>query len=324
MMRIRVLLISISCVIAFSGSTGPISAEISNRIVAFVNNDIITVYELEKRIEEITGQSPDHIRAQNEQQYLGIRREILEQMVNEKIAQDKILDMELQVTEAEIDSTVESIKQSSQLTQEDLISQLKIEGLTYERFRKELKEDLQRRRLVNYEVNSKTIVTEKQITEYYNEHIDDYKTDGRVHIAGIFLMQNNPEDKEELAELTGKANSILARIRNGEDFGTLAREFSRGPGAEDGGNLGALQISQIDPDVWKIVKELPEGGVTGPILRESSIQIIKLIKREDALVKPLEEVRDSIYEGLYAEEIEKRYASWIKDLREDSYIKIVF
>jgi peptidyl-prolyl cis-trans isomerase SurA len=324
MMRIRVLLISIPCVIAFFGSTGPISAEISNRIVAFVNNDVITLYELEKRIEEITGQISDQLKAQDEQQYLGIRREILEQMINEKIAQEKILDLEMQVTEAEIDSTVESIKQSNQLTQEDLINQLKAEGLTYERFREEIKEDLERRRLIDYEVNSKTIVTEKQITEYYNEHIDDYRTDGRVHIASIFLMQNNPEDKEELTELTVKAKSILAKIREGEDFGTLARKFSQGPGAEDGGNLGALQISQIDPDLWKILKKLPEGGVTEPIIRENSIQIIKLINREDAVVRPLEEVRDSIYERLYLEEIEKRYVSWIKDLRDDSYIKIIF
>jgi peptidyl-prolyl cis-trans isomerase SurA len=324
MMRIRILLVSISCVIAFSGSTGPISAEISNRIVAFVNNDIITVYELEKRIEEITGQRSDHLKTQDELQYLGIRREILEQMVNEKIAQEKILDLEMQVTEAEIDSAVESIKQSNQFTQEDLINQLTAEGLTYEKFRKEIKEDLERGRLLNYEVNSKTIVTEKQITEYYNEHIDDYKTDSQVHIAGIFLMQNNPEDKEELTELTLKAKSILARIREGEDFGTLAREFSQGPGAEDGGNLGALQVSEIDPDLSKILKNLPEGEVTEPIIRENSIHIIKLIRREDAVVTPLEEVRESIYERLYSEEIEKRYASWIKDLREDSYIKIIF
>jgi peptidyl-prolyl cis-trans isomerase SurA len=324
MMRTKVLLIWISCVIAFFVSTGPISAKISNRIVAFVNDDVITIYELEKRIEETTGQSPDELKVQHEQQYLEIRREILEQMINEKIAQDKILDLELKVTEAEIDSTVESIKQSNQLTQEDLMDQLEAEGLTYEKFRQELKEGLERRRLVDYEVNSKTVVTEKQITDYYNDHIDDYKADGRVHIAGIFLMQNNPEEKEELVELTGKADSISARIRKGEDFGTLAREFSQGPGAEDGGNLGVLQISQIDPDVWKILTKLPEGGVTEPILRENSIQIIKLIKREDAVVKPLEEVRDSIYERLYAEEIEKRYVSWIKDLREHSYINIIF
>ncbi len=323
-MRIKGLLILISCVIVFFDSTVPVSAETCNRIVAFVNNDVITLHELEKSIEELTGQSSDYLKAQDEQQFLVIRREILEQMINEKIAQEKILDLGIQMTEAEIDSTVENIKQANQLTQEDLINYLKAEGLSYERFRKKIKEDLERGRLVDYEVNSKTIVREDQITDYYNSHIDDYKTDAQVHIAGISLIQNNPEDAEELNELTRKAESILARIREGEDFDTLAEEFSQGPGAEDGGNLGVLKVSEIDPALWKILKKLPQGGVSEPIIRGNSIHIVKLIKKDDAGARPLEEVRDSIYEKLYSEEIEKRYASWIKDLRENSYIKIIF
>jgi peptidyl-prolyl cis-trans isomerase SurA len=320
----RTLLISFCCVIVLFGSTCNVSAEITNRLVAFINNDVITLYELEKKIGEMTGKTSDDIKAQDEQQYIEIRREILEELINEKIAQAKIQELGLKITEGEIDSYIENIKTANQFTQEEFMDQLKTQGLTYERFREKVKEDLERSQLIDYEVKSKTIVREEQIIKYYQEHMEDYKTEGQVYLAGIFLMQNATDNEEKSTELTKKVELILSRLKKGEDFGILAREFSQGPGAEEGGDLGAFKTSQIDKDLADIVEKLPEGGISDPIKRESNIQIIKLIKRDEGQIQPFEEVRDKIYEKLYSEEINTRYTSWLKELRENSFTKIVF
>ena len=320
----RTLLISFCCVIVLFGSTCNVSAEITNRLVAFINNDVITLYELEKKIGEMTGKTSDDIKAQDEQQYIEIRREILEELINEKIAQAKIQELGLKITEGEIDSYIENIKTANQFTQEEFMDQLKTQGLTYERFREKVKEDLERSQLIDYEVKSKTIVREEQIIKYYQEHMEDYKTEGQVYLAGIFLMQNATDNEEKSSELTKKVELILSRLKKGEDFGILAREFSQGPGAEEGGDLGAFKTSQIDKDLADIVEKLPEGGISDPIKRESNIQIIKLIKRDEGQIQPFEEVRDKIYEKLYSEEINTRYTSWLKELRENSFTKIVF
>ena len=320
----RTLLISFFCVIALFGSTCNVSAEITNRLVAFINNDVITLYELEKKIGEMTGKTSDDIKAQDEQQYIEIRREILEELINEKVAQTKIQELGIKITEGEIDSYIEDIKTANQFTQEELIDQLKTQGLTYERFREKVKEDQERDQLINYEVKSKTIVMEDQVIKYYQEHMEDYKTEGEVYLAGIFLMQNDPDNDEESAELIKKAELILSRLKKGEDFSILAKEFSQGPGAEEGGDLGAFKISQIDKDRLDILDKLPEGGVSDLIKKEDNIQIIKLIKRAGGEIRPIEEVRDEIYEKLYSEEINSRYTSWLKELRENSFTKIVF
>jgi len=320
----RTLLISFFCVIALFGSTCNVSAEITNRLVAFINNDVITLYELEKKIGEMTGKTSDDIKAQDEQQYIEIRREILEELINEKVAQTKIQELGIKITEGEIDSYIEDIKTANQFTQEELIDQLKTQGLTYERFREKVKEDQERDQLINYEVKSKTIVMEDQVIKYYQEHMEDYKTEGEVYLAGIFLMQNDPDNDEESAELIKKAELILSRLKKGEDFSILAKEFSQGPGAEEGGDLGAFKISQIDKDRLDILDKLPEGGVSDLIKKEDNIQIIKLIKRDGGEIRPIEEVRDEIYEKLYSEEINSRYTSWLKELRENSFTKIVF
>ena len=173
--------------------TGTGYSEVSNRVEAVVNDELITLYELNKRIEELTGQRPDDIRALNEEQFIETRRSILESMINEKIALEKARELGLEATESEIDSYIENIKTANQWTQEDLVSQLKGEGLAYEVFRKRIKEDMVRNSLMNYEVQGKTIVREDQIIEYYQEHKDDFKIEGQVDIASIFLMKSGTD-----------------------------------------------------------------------------------------------------------------------------------
>jgi peptidyl-prolyl cis-trans isomerase SurA len=324
MKGMRNFLISILCIITLLGSTSHVSAEITNRLVAFVNDDVITLYELEKKIGEMTGRTPKDIRAEDEQQYIEIRQAILEELINQKVAQVKIEELGIEISEREIDSYIENIKTENHFTQEELIEQLKAQGLTYEKFRTMIKDDLEQNELINYEVKSKAIVREEQIIKYYQDNIEDFKIEGQVYLASIFLMRNNPNNEEELAELTKKGEMILSRLKNGEDFSVLAKEFSQGPGADEGGDLGAFKTSQIDQDLLYILEDLPEGGISGLIKREDSIQIIKLIKSVEEKARPLEEVRDSIYEELYSEEINKRYTSWLKELRESCFTKIVF
>ena len=320
----RNFFISTFCAVILLGSTSRVSAEITNRLVAFVNDEVITLYELEKKMGEMTGKKPKDIRGQDEQQYSEIRHEILEELINEKITQAKIAELGIKVSESEIDSYIEDVKTGNQFTQEKLIEELKAQGLTYEKFRESIRKDMERDQLIDYEVKSKAIVREEQITKYYQDHIKEFKTEEKVYLAGIFLMKNNTDNEEESAALTKKAEWILSRLKNGEDFGVLAKEFSQGPGADEGGELGAINTSQINQDLLDIIEKLPEGGISDLINKDDSIQIIKLIKREGGKTTPLEEVKDKIYEKLYSQEINNRFSSWLKELRESSFTKVVF
>lgn len=299
-------------------------AEISNRIVAFVNDDVITLYELNNRIEELTGQTSDTIRAQDEEAFIETRRQILESMINEKIAQEQVEKLELQVSEAEIDSYIENIKESNNWTQEDLIAELRDQGMTLEALRKQIREEQEQRSLIDYEVTSKAIILEGELLTYYEEHIDEYKEDEIVQIANIFLMAKDQGNKDELNELTKKGEAILAKLKDGESFEDLALEFSDGPGADEGGELGEFVTSQLDPELKNVIDGLKDDDISGLITRETGIQIIKLIKRTGGEIKPFEEVRSKIYESIYNEELNKRYTAWLKDLRESSFTKIIF
>jgi peptidyl-prolyl cis-trans isomerase SurA len=268
--------------------------------------------------------APAQIRLQDESRYLYTRRRILELMIDEKYAEEKIRELEINVTTRQVDSAIEEIKQDNGWTHEDLLAGLKRKGITYEEYRGNIKRDMERYRLINSQVKSKILIREEQIAEYYEKHKADYSTDETVHLAHIFLIRKNPKDENEKRVLSLKGESILERLRNGEDFGDLAGEFSQGPGAKEGGDLGVFKTAQLDPVLRSVLEDMPDGGFSALIVRPNGIQVIKLIERRKGKVKPLEEVRAAIYAILYQEEVNRRYLSWMGELRKEAYTKIIF
>ena len=322
--RIKTILVFIVSAVVLVSYSHRAFAEIYNRVVAVVNDEVITLYELNKRIEEITGFTAENMRAEDEKGFLETRRRILELLIDERIAREKIHELGIQITPSQVDAAIENIKKNSRLTHEDLINGLKKEGITFEKYRETIKKDLERIRLINYEVKSKIIIREEQIRKYYQQHKEMFHVEEQVHLAGIFLRRKNPNEKDEIRELSRRGEEILARLRTGENFGKLAGEYSEGPGADEGGDLGQYKSAQLDPELRKIVEIMSEGEVSDLIIRENGIHIIKLIEKNEAKVKSFEEVRDSLYEILYKEEVNRRYMSWIKGLRKNSYTKIIF
>jgi peptidyl-prolyl cis-trans isomerase SurA len=298
--------------------------EIANRVVALVNSELITLYELNKRIRVVTGLDPIDLKRKDEKAYLQTRRQVLDALVNEKIALEKVRELGIEVTPKEVDAAIERLKQTNHLTHEDLIDNLKRNGMTYEAYRGKIKSDLERAQLINFEVKSKIIIREEKIKAYYNAHIDEFSSAEKVHLAAIFLKQKDPSAQDEALTLYRKGERLVSRIKSGEDFAEIARENSQGPGAEGGGDLGLFRTSNLDPELAKIVQDMSPEDVSEPIIRPSGIQIIKLVERERGSVRPLEKVKDAIYGILYREEINRRYTSWINELREQAYLKIIF
>ena len=97
-----------------------------------------------------------------------------------------------------------------------------------------------------------------------------------MHLATIFLKQEDPSNQEETVALLRKAEEIVLRLKKGEDFGKMAREFSQGPGAEEGGDLGFFKTAQLDPDLLEVLKGMSTGDVTRPVITSYSIHYTKL------------------------------------------------
>jgi peptidyl-prolyl cis-trans isomerase SurA len=300
-----------------------LQAETCNRVVAIVNNEVITQYELEKRIREVTGFSPDALRAKEPQRFDETRRKVLDLMIDEKIAEEKVKELNIKITQRQVEATIQRIQENQRMSHEEFLAQLEKEGLAYEKFQEKVRKDLERVQLVEFEVRSKIIIRDEAIKEYYEQNKKDFGSAEKVRISGIFLSRKHPDDSAEMVEIQRKGEEILSRIRAGEDFDELAKKFSDGPAAATGGDLGVFYLNQLEPQLAKMIEMLKEGSVSGLIPRQNGIQILKLVEKQEGKIKSLDEVRETIYSTLYREEVESRYRTWIQGLRESSYTRIL-
>jgi len=299
------------------------AAEVCNRVVAVVNNDVITLYELNNRIKEMTGSAPEELMQKNETMFRDAQRKILELLIDEKIAQAKIKELGIKVADRQVDNFLEKMKRDNQWTQEDLVAGLEKEGLSYEKYRERVRRDIERAQLIEYEVRSKIIIRDEVIQKYYEDHRGTFGIAEKVQLAGIFLMRKNMKSEEEMRELYKKAQDISAKLKAGADFSQMAANFSEGPGANQGGDLGQFTVDHLEAGLKSVVEALPEGGISDPLVRPNGIQIIKVVKKQTGKIRSLEEMREAIYGILYQEEVNRRYQAWIKELRDSAYTRVM-
>lgn len=302
----------------------PATAEIRNRVVAIVNDQLVTLYELNSKIKELTGIEPDQIKTKSEKEFLQARRDVLDLLINEKIAQGKIKELEISVSQEDVDKALEKVKQDNQLTQEDLLAGLKKRGLSLEAYRESIKNELERMQLINYEVKSKIILREEQVRKYYDEHKDEFTSQGKVRLSIIFLKQEDPASRSEADAIKEKGELILQKLRNGEDFAQLAKIYSQAPGAGEGGDLGLFKESDLNEEMAEIVKNLPAGGVSPLIIAPNGIRIMKVTEKDSGGTKSFEQAQDAIRSILYKKELDVKYTTWVNELRKKAYTKIIF
>ena len=213
-------------------------AELCNKIVAIVNNDIITLYELNKRIKEMTGKNPLLLKKYDKDSYKRICHRVLNILIDNKIAEKKAKELGIKVKDSDIDEEIKRLEEAQGVSHGEFLEMIKKNGMTYKEYREQIKKSIERMQLVEFEVKSRIIINDKKIKEYYEAHKDEFKTGEKIRLGSIFLKLDNPNNSYEMQSLIRRGQVIISRLKAGQDFAELAAQFSEGPGADNGGDLG--------------------------------------------------------------------------------------
>ena len=317
-------------VLAFSVAVFSINAQaekpvIIDRIVAVVNDEIITLYDLNETLKpyeeniQALGYSPEKAR----ETLFKLRADLLNKLIDEKLTDQQIKKHNLTISTREIDMTIERIKESRSYTDEDLRAGLAEQGLTIEEYRENLKKQLLRGKLVNLEVKSKIVITSAEIEKYYNEHLEKYAGETKYHLWNIFI-RFSPMTDESLKQIAfGKMETVLSQLKQGQSFESLAAQAPDSPQSPQGTDLGLYRLDELSPQLRNVVKDMKAGGYSSIIETDSGYQIIYVQKVLVTAPKTLSEVESEIESVLYNEAIDNRYNTWLSSLRERSHIKII-
>jgi len=298
--------------------SGLVHAQEANRIVAIVNNEIITFHELEKALKNYR---PSGMEKGEQEEF---QKQVLFQLIDQKLVDIQIKRLGIQISSDEVDKAVNRIKQDQGVnSSEDFSMALLKEGLSEAEFRNKIKEQILRFRLISREIGSKIIILEDRIQEYYQKNKHKFQKTEGVHLAHILLAVSEKTSPEEIARQKKKAEELLGRLKKGEDFAELARKFSQDPSATQGGDLGMFVSEEIEPALQKVISVLKPGEFSSVIQSPNGWQIVKLIDIKGAKEDSFDEVKRRIQEQLFQEEVDQRFAEWLQKLKDRSYIKVL-
>ena len=325
----KILIIIIYTVLIFtSGLTGidrPGNAKVVDRIVAVVNEDIITLFELNQRLKpykkKLSGFESDPVK--NSEMLFKIREDLLNQMVDEKLSAQETKQYNITVSEKEIDDAIERIKESNMVTEEELSKALQSEGITMAEYREDTRKQILRSRLLNRQVKYNVIITKEDIKAYYDSNPDKYQGKEKYHLRNIIMKPRFLADEDEKRIILKKMGAVLTKLHDGEPFEDMARIYSESTFAADGGNLGTFTLDELVPQLQEALKGLEAKEFTPVLDTDQGYQILFVDEILTAPGKSFEEASPEIEEKLYNEMIDEKFMSWTDELRNKSLIKII-
>lgn len=301
------------------------AAEIVDRIVAVVNNDIITQMELEREMQPYTeriaqmGYSPADERRMREK----VRTDMLDQLIDKKLTDQEIARQKISIADSEVDEAIERVKRMNLYTDEELRAAIAREGGNLEDYRQKLKEQLLRTKLVNYAVKSKIIITRQDVQAYYDSHLEAYAGQSKYHLRNIVVRVPPPGDAAAQKAAWERMQEVLRGLESGRSFAALAAEYSDSSLAEKGGDLGRFALSDMAEQIRTALEGLKPGEVTPILETDQGLQLFFVEDFIPARTKPLDEVAAEIESKLYNEIVDRKFVSWLQELRNGSHIEII-
>lgn len=300
-------------------TTGFAHAKQISGIVAIVNDEVITATDLEREYAQIQKEAEKLPAAEK----VGLKSAALNRLVDKKLVEQKIRELDIKVGDEEVRLAIEDVKKQNNLTQAALEQALATQGLSFAQYQVQLKEQLERMRLMSQEVRSKIQVGEREMRDYYESHRAEFGGSETFHARHIFFKVPPKASAEEAAKAEKLATEVLAKARAGEDFAELAKKYSQDPGAaKDGGDLGSFKRSDMLPEIGDTVAAMKPGEISSLVSSPAGLHIIKLEQKNQEKGRSFEEVKDSIEEQLFKKKSDERFNQWVKDLRAAATIDI--
>ena len=297
--------------------------EVVDRIVALVNGEIITLSELEQMGKPYYDQvSQTSTAGEREEKMKKARMEVLGRLIENRLLEEEMKKRKIEVPERDVDATIQDVLKSSKLTENDMKKALAREGMTYSTYRQRVRDELGKMRLVSREIKSKIVIEDVVLRDYYQKNLEKFTDPLEVKIQQIFFPVPERASQEETAAVEREARPILERARRGEDFAELARKFSKGPEAGDGGLLGYFKHRELMPELEEAGFKLRPGEISDLVRSPAGFHILRVLERKGGEPRPFAEVQFKIREELSEAEAQKKFEQWMKELKSKAYIEI--
>ena len=293
-----------------------------DRVAATVNGEVITLGELRERGGEEYRRATNAPEAERAQAVRKVLRAAYEVLVAERLFHAQAAELQVEVTEAQVDQAVEAKKTELRLDDRQLDEALAAAGMTRAQYRDQIRRDFEIYRILDYKVRGRVKVGDEDLKNYYQTHPSAFGGEEEVHVRHIFLPLAEDASKAEVDRATAQGERVLQRLAAGEDFAKVAKEVSKGPGAEDGGDLGWLRRGTIQKQLEDVALGLKDGQVSRLVRAGPGLHLFKAEARRRGGAKTFEEAKEDIRTMLAQEQSASYRDQYVAELKRDAVIQV--
>jgi len=317
--KVAILTVCAIAVGLLAGSTA--HAETVDRIVANVNGEIILYSELQEQLKLLGKYAPD-VDLTDPAKKSQIEHDVLTQLIRQKLTEAEAKRLQVMVLHAEVENALSRMMEENHTNLAQLEVSLKANGQSVEKLRTQIKKDLERNRLMDRVLKSKVLITDKQVEDFLKgDKAGPATTTQKIHLGLIALPANEKSEKPEAVQKTGR--EILDKLKQGADFQAMAKQYSKGNTAKDGGDIGYMAPEELAPFIAKAIKDLKKGEVSDLVQGPGGYYIIKVLDVDTKKLSSSDPgTREKVRNYLYEQEVNRKFEEWVHGLEAKAFIQI--
>ncbi len=288
-------------------------------IVAIVNDEVITQSQLEDLKMPLGNKGFITYRDTDDPE---VRKRLLERLIDKKLQLQRARKLGIVVSEADVDGAINDVRQRNHMSQKELVASLREQGLTMADYRQQIREQMTIARLVHREVRSRIVINDEEAMAYYKAHPDLFTAPEERTICRIFFRYDSAWEEARKDKARDRIAAAIDQIKHGVPFEEVAKAFSEGPTAGQGGLLGTFKKGEMQPELDRYAFGLKEREVSELIRTADGYSLLYVKKIHRGKTRPFVDVEDDIILQLQSNRMSEQYDQWMKELHEEAYVDI--
>ena len=308
-----------------SSARAQAKAAVVEEIIARVNNDIITQSDYQhadmQLKDEIAHDCQNCPTDKLAAEYKDGQKDLLRGLIDQSLMVQRAKDMGISV-ESDLVKRLDDVRKQNNLGSiEDLEKAVEGSGLPWEDYKTQIRNGMLTQEVIRREVGSHINIPNEEVKTYYTAHPQEFTRPEQVVLTEIFLSTEG-KSPEEIESVQKKTEDLRNRVVKGDDFNEIAKRYSEGSTAKDGGDLGTFQRGQLSPQLEAIVFKMEKNQITDVIQTKTGFEVLKIEAHYQAGLQPLEKVENEVMNKLYMEKMQPTMRTYLAQLREESYVMV--
>jgi peptidyl-prolyl cis-trans isomerase SurA len=315
------LLICLTALPAFAADT------VVEEIVARVNNRIVSRTEFQRSMDDLKQEVQQQEPTNADKVFADRQKDVLRDLIDQQLLLDKGTDMGISADTELIKKLDDMRKQMHLDTMEDLEKAAEAQGISFEDYKQNMRNQIITQQVIGKEVGSRLSVTKDEEQQFYDQHKADLQRPEEVRLSEILVATPKSDtattaDDSQLAAAKAKAEALLAQIRKGASFEDAAKKNSNGPTAAQGGDLGYFPRGQLDKKMEDTTFAMKAGDVSDVIQTKQGFIILKVVEHHAGGLPSMKEIEPRLQDAIYMQKLQPALREYLLKLREDAFIKI--